>query len=147
MACYHPAKAVRLQNGDVKFVSQSVVDGNLLTLPCGQCVGCRLEYSRQWAIRILDEAQMHVDNSFITLTLNPESVKKFGRSLDKSLFQKFMKRVRKEVAPLRTRFFIVESILRRLIRITMRFCLVCILKIVSIFVRVSLVFRFMFRSS
>ena len=105
MPCYHPAKAVRLQSGDVKFVSQSTVDGNLLTLPCGQCVGCRLEYSRQWAIRCLDEAQMHSENSFITLTTSIESVKKYGRSLDVGVFQKFMKRFRKEVSPLKIRFF------------------------------------------
>lgn len=105
MACYHPAKAVRLQNGNVKFVSQATVDGSLMTLPCGQCIGCRLERSRQWAIRCLDEAQMYKDNSFLTLTMSQDSVKKFGRSLDVSLFQKFMKRVRKEVAPLRIRFF------------------------------------------
>lgn len=110
MPCYHPASAVRLQSGDVKFVSGSTVDSQLLKLPCGQCIGCRLEYSRQWAIRCLDEAQMHKDNSFITLTCNDEAVKTLGRSLDVGVFQKFMKRLRKEVAPLRLRFFIAVSI-------------------------------------
>lgn len=105
MACYHPASAVRLQNGDVKFVSGSTVDGSLMKLPCGQCVGCRLERSRQWAIRCMDEAQMHKENCFITLTFTKENVQKLGRSLDVSVFQKFMKRVRKEVAPKRVRFF------------------------------------------
>ena len=35
---------------------------------CGQCRGCRLEYSRQWAVRIMHEAQMHESNVFVTLT-------------------------------------------------------------------------------
>ena len=105
MACYHPAKAVRLRDGNVKFVSQSTVDGELMTLPCGQCVGCRLEHSRQWAIRCLDEAQMHKSNCFITLTTSVESVQKYGRSLNLDAFQKFMKRFRKEVFPTRIRFF------------------------------------------
>lgn len=111
MSCFHPASAVRLQNGDVKFVSASTVDGTSMKLPCGQCIGCRLEYSRQWAIRCLDEAAMHSSNCFITLTNSEESVSKFGRSLDVSVFQNFMKRFRKEVAPLRIRFFIVVSTL------------------------------------
>jgi len=102
MACYHPAPAVRLQNGDVRFISSSVVDAESFKLPCGQCVGCRLEYSRQWAIRCLDEAQMHSENSFITLTNSEDSVSKFGRSLDVGVFQKFMKRLRKEQ---KARFF------------------------------------------
>lgn len=132
MACYHPAKAVRLANGDVRFVSQSTVDGELLTLPCGQCIGCKLEYSRQWAIRCLDEAQMFDQNCFITLTNSDESVKKFGRSLDVNVFQRFMKRLRKEVAPLRIRFFIVVSI-RKLCHLTiMRYCLACRFRIASI---------------
>lgn len=132
MACYHPAKAVRLSSGDVKFVSQATVDGELLTLPCGQCIGCRLEYSRQWAIRCLDEAQMHAQNCFITLTLSPENVQKFGRSLDLSLFQKFMKRLRKEVAPLRIRFFTAVSIRRSSLLTIMPCCSVMIFLIVSI---------------
>lgn len=105
MACYHPVNAVRLQNGDVKFVSPTVVDGTSFKLPCRQCVGCRLEYSRQWAIRCLDESQMHKANSFITLTNSLDSVSKVGRSLNLKIFQLFMKRLRKEVSPLRIRFF------------------------------------------
>lgn len=105
MPCYHPATAVRLRSGDVKFISANMADGESLTLPCGQCVGCRLEKSRQWAIRCLDEAQMHSENSFITLTFSPESVLKYGRSLDLSLFQKFMKCLRKSIEPKRVRFF------------------------------------------
>lgn len=105
MPCYHPASAVRLQNGDVKFVSAGLADACSFKLPCGQCIGCRLEKSRQWAIRCLDEASMHRENSFITLTNSDESVSKFGRSLDVSVFQRFMKRLRKEVDPLRIRFF------------------------------------------
>lgn len=105
MACYHPVPAVRLPSGDVTFVSALLADGSAFKLPCGQCIGCRLEKSRQWAIRCLDEGQMHDDNCFITLTFNPESVKLFGRSLDVSHFQKFMKRFRREVAPTRLRFF------------------------------------------
>ena len=31
----------------------------LIKIPCGKCVGCRLEYSRQWANRCMLELQYH----------------------------------------------------------------------------------------
>lgn len=65
-----------------------------VTVPCGQCVGCRLERSRQWAIRCLHEASLHPRNSFITLTFNNDNLPR-DRSLDVRHFQLFMKRLRK----------------------------------------------------
>ncbi|AZL83005.1 replication initiator protein [Apis mellifera associated microvirus 22] len=62
-------------------------------LPCGKCISCRLEYSRQWAVRCVHEAQMHPENSFITLTY--EKLK--SEKLDYTDFQKFMKRLRKSL--------------------------------------------------
>lgn len=60
---------------------------------CGQCIGCRLEYSRQWAVRIMHEASMHEWNSFVTLTY--KEVPADG-SLDYRDFQRFMRRLRKQ---------------------------------------------------
>lgn len=65
-------------------------------VPCGQCIGCRLEYSRQWAVRCVHESQMHKNNSFITLTYNDEHLPK-DHSISKYEFQKFIKRLRKEI--------------------------------------------------
>lgn len=39
---------------------------------CQKCVGCRLEYSRQWAMRCMLEQKDHENNQFITLTYDPE---------------------------------------------------------------------------
>jgi len=97
MPCYHPMPAVRMSDGSVRFVSRSkrgVVDS--LELACGQCVGCRLERSRQWAMRCLHEASLHQDNAFITLTYSDSNLPR-GGSLDYSDFQKFMKRLRKRI--------------------------------------------------
>lgn len=105
MSCFHPVPAVRLQNGDVRFVSRSTVDAVDFKLPCGQCVGCRLEYSRQWAIRCLDEKAMHKENSFLTMTLSEESIALHGRSLSRRVFPLFVKRLRKELSPMRVRYF------------------------------------------
>lgn len=43
-------------------------------VPCGRCIGCRLERSRQWAIRCINEASMHQKNSFVTLTYRDEEL-------------------------------------------------------------------------
>ena len=67
-------------------------------LPCGQCMGCRLRYSQEWAIRLMHEDMMHEDSCFITLTFSPEELEKRQNpwSLDKREFQLFMKRLRKK---------------------------------------------------
>lgn len=76
-------------------------------IPCGQCRGCRLEYSRQWADRCLLEMKQHKESFFVTLTYNDEHIplheyvdKNTGvvgevASLEKRDFQLFMKRLRK----------------------------------------------------
>lgn len=66
-------------------------------VPCGQCIGCRLEYSRQWAVRCVHEAQMHEYSSFITLTFSDEHLPS-DRSICKRDFQLFMKRLRKRIS-------------------------------------------------
>jgi len=64
-----------------------------LTLSCGQCVGCRLERSRQWAVRCMHEAQMHEENCFITLTYDDENLPE-DLSLHYEHFQEFMRNLR-----------------------------------------------------
>lgn len=109
MPCYKPVKAFygkRLPSGKREIVfSSKLADSFInLSLPCGNCVGCRLERARQWAMRCVDEASLHVENSFITLTFSDKHLPA-NRSLDVSIFQKFMKRLRKEVEPVKLRFF------------------------------------------
>jgi len=68
MPCYHPLTAYRSKekskNG--KFgLSFSIKTGYYdlkVQVPCGQCIGCKLEKSRQWAIRCVHEAEMHDEN-------------------------------------------------------------------------------------
>ena len=97
MPCFHPMPAVRMTDGSVKFVSRNKrgVDGTL-ELPCGQCIGCRLERSRQWAMRCLHESTLHDHNAFITLTYDDSNLPE-GGSLNYPDFQKFMKRLRKRI--------------------------------------------------
>lgn len=95
MTCYHPLLAYKSE-GKVVF-NKPFAFAKGFNLPCGQCIGCRLNYSRQWAIRIMHESKMHEQNCFITLTFNQAELEKRSnpQSLDKSEYQRFMKRLRK----------------------------------------------------
>lgn len=97
MACFKPMPAVRRLDGSVTFESRQRVDGNTLWLACGQCIGCRLERSRRWAMRCMHEASLHDVNSFITLTYDDDHLP-VSNSLDYSHFQLFLKRLRKRLS-------------------------------------------------
>ena len=101
MPCYSPIKGYRSKvlspNGKRTIVFKpnlGFVDPPVL-VPCGQCCGCRLERSRQWAIRCTHEASLHENNCFITLTFNDDNLPS-DKSLDVRHFQLFMKRLRKQ---------------------------------------------------
>lgn len=67
---------------------------NFCPVPCGKCIGCRLERSRQWAVRCWAESLMHLQNSFITLTYSDENLPIDGE-LHKEHLTLFLKRLRK----------------------------------------------------
>lgn len=99
MPCYSPLSAWREKSsGAIHF--RDTGRGDRIDLPCGRCIGCRLERSRQWAARIMLEAQAHEKTSFVTLTYSPENLPS-PPSLDYSHFQLFMKRLRKRLGPVR----------------------------------------------
>jgi len=96
LPCYHPIAAYQTVDGQVVFSERRYFDiSRTLSLPCGQCVGCRLERSRQWAMRCLHEAKLHANNCFITLTYSDEHLPN-DRSLHYRDFQLFMKKLRKK---------------------------------------------------
>jgi hypothetical protein len=110
MSCFYPMQALRLSSQTAKgksvirFIDRKctkyVGTPNLLQgLPCGQCTGCRLERSRQWAVRMMNEADCHSSTCFITLTFDDDHLVKRDdpMSLDKRDFQLFMKRLRKHM--------------------------------------------------
>lgn len=106
MPCYSPIRAVLQGRPDRRRLSfKSNASGEALGLPCGRCVGCRLERARQWSVRLMHESVMHEDSVFLTLTFNEESVPDDG-SLSISVCQLFLKRLRARVAPARIRHFL-----------------------------------------
>lgn len=101
MPCTSPRPAGRV-NGFVRMLPMSradirslqVLGSDVFQLPCGQCIWCRLEYAREWAVRMSHEALLHQSNSFITLTYDNDHLPN-PPSLDLRDFQLFMKRLRK----------------------------------------------------
>lgn len=65
---------------------------NPIDVPCGHCVGCRLSYAKDWAIRCVKESERYKENCFITLTYDDEHLK--SHSLVKKDLQDFIKRLR-----------------------------------------------------
>lgn len=89
MPCYHPLKAYAATNPETGKKKLVFVDeypawdyvirhgirfDERVPVPCGQCLGCRLEYSRQWAVRCVLESMQWEHNYFLTLTYDPEHV-------------------------------------------------------------------------
>lgn len=112
MPCFSPLTAWRMKNptgaSRVFFhlppglhISQGFES---IKLPCGKCIGCRLERSRQWAMRCVMEAKQHEDNCFITLTYDENHVPKNGSLLPEDL-TKFFKRLRKFLGNKKIRYF------------------------------------------
>lgn len=104
MVCYFPVnviqkdgqKPVYSAQGQQNF--QNGFDGTELKIPCGRCIGCRLNRSQGWAVRITHEASLYDRNCFITLTYDEKHLPQDG-SLVKKHFQDFMKRLRKRFVP------------------------------------------------
>ena len=133
MSCYSPLHALLLCDGDkkkLKFIRKpyrfetydpTKIDPKfaginpatglpyVLKIPCGKCIGCRLDYTRTWADRLMLELSTTPGQkaSFITLTYSPDTVpfcfdedndpdhvSPVSMTLYKRDFQLFMKRLR-----------------------------------------------------
>lgn len=122
MACYHPIPALNKappgQKMDLVFNYKVSDFGQRIDIPCGQCVGCRLDYSRQWANRCMLELSYHNDACFVTLTYDDQHLPKTFSvdhdtgeilspvaSLCRRDTQLFLKRLRFEFSNSRIRFF------------------------------------------
>lgn len=132
MACFHPLKG--FVTGENKLTgknsivvkphdTQFIMHGNkaifdFIDIPCGKCIGCRLEYSRQWANRMMLELEYHDSAYFVTLTYSDDFLPKSpvydadtgeylysSKTLRKSDLSKFIKHVRKHFPNDKIRFF------------------------------------------
>ena len=119
MPCYSPLKGWKdFNTGGITFRREFGYEK--MEVACGQCLGCRLDNSRMWAMRIAHEASVHEyngGNCFVTLTYRDKiecdaEQLRMGYhvpddwSLHKSHFREFMKRLRKVVDPQRIKYFV-----------------------------------------
>ncbi len=111
MPCYAPLKGwrsnVASDSGKRRIVfkpQDAYTDLGTVTVPCGQCIGCRLTKSHNWAIRCMHEASLHEHNCFITLTFNDQHLNDKG-TLVKRDMQLFIKRLRDRIKPIKIRYY------------------------------------------
>lgn len=125
MPCYHPLTRVSIPGninldtgktiGIVKPyrpMEQRSPDLIYEDIPCGQCIGCRIDYSRKWADRLVMESKLHDHSWFVTLTYDDQHLP-FSDPIDSSGYptlvkrdvQLFIKRLRKMVAPEKIRYY------------------------------------------
>lgn len=98
MPCYRPLRGTRGHDGKLRPIGPGEVRpfDTMTTVSCGACIGCRIDRSRDWAVRCVHEAQTHRFNSFITLTYSDEHLP-WDESVHVKHFQDFMKRLRKRI--------------------------------------------------
>lgn len=102
MTCYHPVRAYistreKTEKGKKKLVFNKKLLGSKpweeIDIKCGRCIGCRIDRSREWALRCVHEASLYTHNCFLTLTFDDEHINSEG-TLVTADYQKFMKRLR-----------------------------------------------------
>lgn len=93
MPCFYPLEGWKARGGGWTANRRDAFIDLPMNVACGRCIGCKLERSRQWAVRCLHEAQLHEENCFLTLTLRDEG----DGSVHVEDFQAFMKRLRKRI--------------------------------------------------
>ena len=136
MSCYHPMhlykvgididgkQRVKVISGDYLGLDEfgyptkleEFVADEGITIPCGHCIGCRQDQSKEWASRLMMEMIYHDSSYFVTLTYNEDNVpiaydENTGCvsglfTLDKRDPQLFMKRLRKACPNDKIRFYL-----------------------------------------
>lgn len=81
-------------------------DGSFNTVPCNKCNFCLETRRADWTFRIRQEAKLHVDSHFLTLTYEDGTLPE-GGNLVKEHAQNFLKRLRKMISPLKARYYLV----------------------------------------
>lgn len=105
MTCFYPIRGFRGPGGKVVASRAKSALQVSVVVPCGRCMGCRLDRARDWAVRISHEVSLHEHTCFVTLTYDNEHLPE-GATLVKKHCQDFMKRLRKSIEPARVRFFL-----------------------------------------
>ena len=112
MPCTTPLQGYKTFGGAITFKLSEAMSVSKsgspvkLDVPCGQCMHCRLEKARQWAVRMSLEEQLHDESIFLTLTYDNKHYPPNG-GLVKSDVQNFVRRLKEKVAPKKIKYYFV----------------------------------------
>lgn len=109
MPCYHPIRGWRSREVNPETGRLRVVfspDGftrpeDSILIPCGKCVGCKMERSRQWSVRIMHDVADYDYGYFLTLTYADDR----ETTLHPPHLTNFWKRLRNRVSNHKVRYF------------------------------------------
>lgn len=99
MTCYYPLDGWRSRSTTEAGKRKIVFDKSMgyedqpVQVPCSKCIGCRIDKSREWAVRCYHEIKMHKSNVFLTLTYRDEDLPEKW-SLQKDDLKKFRRRMK-----------------------------------------------------
>lgn len=93
---------------------------DMIQIPCGKCIGCRLDYSRHWADRMMLELEDMKTGIFVTLTYDSEHLEENWSQYDdngpirnplyltlvKRHAQNFIKEIRRQFKEKKIRFYL-----------------------------------------
>lgn len=93
-ACQFTGK--HLKNVPTSLIGNTLFLTNPIDIPCGHCVGCRMQHAKEWSVRCSLERENYSDDEclFLTLTYDPRHLPFEGQLCKKDL-QDFWKRLRR----------------------------------------------------
>lgn len=110
MECTHPMKVwkpnLNVEDKKIKFTDPKDTNYELITIPCGHCTACKLNYAQEWAVRCSLETKNWKNSYFLTLTYSNEKLyytedQPYHPSLNKKHIQLFIKKLRKKYGKLK----------------------------------------------
>ena len=104
MPCFSPIDGYRSTSGKITFARGPRSTGQLVSVSCKQCVGCRIDKSKEWAVRCVHEARMCEQASFVTLTYDKEHLPWDG-SVSRQTHQVFIRALRDRIRPKEIRYY------------------------------------------
>jgi len=86
MPCYKPVPVWRSKQMNpsgkrsLVFSENLGIDGTRLEIPCGGCIGCRLDRAAEWQTRLIHESKMHPSTAFSRAPTMTSTCPRMGHS-------------------------------------------------------------------
>lgn len=93
------------ENGFHPRTYQNGFAHDFIQIPCGKCIGCRMDYSRSWADRMTYHVIGREENSFfLTLTYDDDHLETLEHSCNYDLYALNYEHIREFIKALRNKF-------------------------------------------